>query len=209
MVCLGPLISIDTFSFSIKARSSSLATRLMRILVTLKLMATPSGMHRTIRPTHNRFTIQTTIMTCLRPIIMSRWGLDPTPPAHSTPTSNGPKSRMDSTDTNGLLPPLPLRPAMFARACTPPITQTSTRGLLSHHHITLILPTQAIRDQSRLTTTTRKQVQRVTEVMGVRQAMFRLQGLAKDEARLVISMEPVEGVLANHPSEFRNAPVVR
>ena len=116
---------------------------------------------------------------------------------------------MDSTDTSGPLPPSPLQQATFVLGCTPPITQISTRGHLSHHHTTLILLTLAIHDQSHHTTTTHKQVVKVTEVMGVRQAMFRLQDLANDGALLGISMELVEEALENHPLESRNAPVVR
>ena len=116
---------------------------------------------------------------------------------------------MDSTDTNGLPPPLLLQRAVFAQECTPPITQINTRGHLSHHHITLILLTQVTHDQSRHIIITHKPVARVTEVMGVRQVMFRLQGLVNAGVLPEISMERAEGVLANHPLEFRNALVVR
>ena len=116
---------------------------------------------------------------------------------------------MDSTDMNGLHPPLPPQQAVFAQGCIPPITQTNTRGHLSRHHITLIPLTQATRDQSRHTTITHKLVARVMEVMGVRQATFRLQGLVNAGVLPEISMERVEGVLVNHPLEFRNALVAR
>jgi hypothetical protein len=98
---------------------------------------------------------------------------------------------------------------MSAQGCTPPIIQTTTHGPLSHHHITLILLTQVIRDQSRRITTIRKPVGKGTEVMVVRRAMFLLQGLASEEARLGTNMEPVEGVQENRLSEFRGALVVR
>ena len=116
---------------------------------------------------------------------------------------------MDSMGTSGLLPLSPLQQAMSARGCTPPIIQISTRGLLSHHHITLILLTQVIRDQSHHIITTHKRVGKVTEAMVVRRVMFRLQGLANDEGRPEISMELVEGAPENHPSESRSALAVR
>ena len=139
---------------------------------------------------------------------MSKWVLDPTPLARSTQTSNGPKVRMGNMDRNGPLLLSPPRQAMFAPGCIPPIIQT-TRGLLSHHHTTLILLTQVIRDQSRHTTTIHKLVAKVTEVMVVRRAMFRLQDPASEEARLGINMELVEGVPESHLSVFRGALAVR
>jgi len=157
---------------------------------------------------------QTTITTChlclaARRTIMSRWVLDPIPPARSTPTSNGLKVRTDSMDRNGPLPPSPLRQAMFAQGCTPPIILTTTHGPLSHHHIILILLTQVTRDQSRHTITIRKPVGKAREVMVALRAMFRLQGPASEGARLGTNTEPVEGVPENHLSAFRGALVVR
>lgn len=177
-------------------------------------MAIPSAMRRTIHPTHSRsmiLIITTTCLLCLvvRRTITSRWVLDPIPPARSTPINNGPKARMDSTDTNGLPPPSPPRQVMSAQGCTLLIIQTNTRGLPSHHHITLILLIRAIHDQSRHTTTTHKRVEKGTEAMVVLQAMFRPQDLASDEARLGTSTEPVEGAPENHPSVFRSALAVR
>jgi len=116
---------------------------------------------------------------------------------------------MDNTDTNGPLPPSPPRPVMFARACTPPIIQTNTRGLPSRRHITSILLTRVTRDQSRHITTTPKRVGKGTEVMVVRRAMFRLRGPVRDGVRPGTSMELVEGALENHPSAFRSVLVVR
>ena len=116
---------------------------------------------------------------------------------------------MDSTDKSGPLPLLLLRQAMFAQGCIPPIIQTTTRGLPSHHHTILILLTQVIRDQSLHITTIHKPVGKDTEVMAVQRAMFRLQGLASEEARLGTNMELVEGVPENHLSVFRGALVVK
>ena len=177
-------------------------------------MAIPLAMLRTTRHTHNQSTTRTAITTCPRCLVAhhtttSRWVLARIPLARSTPTSSGPKARMDSTDTNGPLPPSPLRQATFALGCTPPIIQISTRGHPNRHHITLIPPTRVTRDQSRHTTTTRKRAGKDTEVMAVRQATFRLRGLASGEARHETSMEPVEGVPENHPSVSRSALVVR
>ena len=98
---------------------------------------------------------------------------------------------------------------MFVQECIPPITRTNTHGPLSHHHITLILLTRVIHDQSRHTITIRKPVGKDTEVMVVRPAMFRLQGLASEEARLGINTELVEGVPESHLSVFRGALAVR
>jgi len=112
-------------------------------------------------------------------------------------------------DTNGLHHPSPLQQATFAQECILPIIQINTRGHLSHHHTTLILLTQVTLDQSRHITTTRKVVVRVTEAMGVRQVTFRLQGLVNAGVLPEISMERVEGALANRLLEFRNALVAR
>ena len=182
--------------------------------MTHKLTAIRLATLHTTRRTHSRSTTQTTITICPRCLaahrtITSRWVLDRILPAHSTPISNGPKARMDSTGTNGLLPPSPLRRAMFARECILPIIRTNTRGHPSHHHITLILRTRVIRDQSRRTTITRKRVERGTGVMVVRQVTFHLQDLASGEVRLGTSMELVEGVPGSRPLAFRSALVVR
>lgn len=107
---------------------------------------------------------------------------------------------------NGPLPPLLLQRVTFARGCTPLIIQISTRGHLSHHHTTLIPLT---RDQSRHIITTPKRAGKVTEVMGVQRAMFRLRGLASDGVRLEISMGPAEGVPENRLLASRSALVVR
>ena len=177
-------------------------------------MAIPSVMRHTTRPIRNQSmtrTIITNYLPCLavRRTITSRWVLVPIPQARSTLTSNGLKGRMDSMGTNGLLPLSLLRRAMSVQECTPQIIQTSIRGLLNHHHTTLILPTRVTRDQSHHTTTTRKRAGKGTEVMVVRRAMYLLQGLASEEARLETNMELVEGVPENHPLAFRNVLVVR
>jgi len=182
--------------------------------VTHRPTAIPSDTLHTTYHTHNRSTTRTITMNypqCLVAHLTTtfRWVLGHTPPALSTPTSNGPKARMDSTDTNGPLPPSPPRRVMFAQGCTPPIIRTNTRGLPSPHHTTSILLTRVTRDQSRHITTTHKRAGKGTEVMVVRRAMFRLQDLVRGGVRPGTSMELVEGALANHPSAFRSAPVVR
>lgn len=195
----------------IKARLSLLATKSTRTPVTRKLTATLLGTRRTTRLTRSRSmtrTVITTYLRCLAPrrTITFRWVLGLIPPVHSTPTSNGPKSRMDSTDTNAPLPPLPLQQAMSAQGCTPLTIQISTRGHLSHHHTTLIPLT---RDQSRHITTTPRRVEKATEATGVQRAMFRLRDLASDGVRLETSTELAEEVLASHLLGFRSALVVR
>jgi len=198
----------------LKALSSSLVTKSIRTLVTHRPMAIPSATLRTTYHTHNRSTTRTTTTNCPRCLVPRltttfRWVLGRIPPARSILTSNGPKARMDNTDTNGPLPPSPPRRAVFVQGCTLPIIQTSTRGLPSRRHITSTLPTRVTRDQSHHITTTHKGEGKGTEVMAVRRAMFRLRGLVRDGVRLGTSMELVEGAPENHPSAFRSALVVR
>ena len=116
---------------------------------------------------------------------------------------------MVSTDANGPPPSPPPRRAMFNQECTPPIIETNTRGLPSHHHITSILHTRVTHDQLHHTISTGKGVGKVAGAMVVLPAMFRLRGLLNNEVRLGTSMKLVESPLENHRSAFGSVLVVR